>query len=286
MLIPFQWIGLFATLTVFAVMFAIGLMLGREQVAAALERRVVLAAVVFAVVVPVPVVAVLALEAFALKGPVAVGIVLMAISPGAPVALRRALDAGGSREFAPALHLAIVLLAVVTVPASVAILDWIFAADFTVTPFHIGRQVFFAQLLPMALGAALRAVRPALAARLEAPLGRVANVLLLLLVIALLADLPSIIAAVGWAPTIAGVGITLCALAIGAAFAWRDAEVRPAAAVAAAMRNPGLALVIATVNHAPPGVTAAVIGYALGLGATMVAFVQWSKRRGSNGGRT
>ncbi len=160
MLIPFQWIGLFATLTVFAVMFAIGLMLGREQVAAALERRVVLAAVVFAVVVPVPVVAVLALQAFAVKGPVAVGIVLMAISPGAPVALRRALDAGGNREFAPALHLAIVMLAVVTIPASVAILDWIFAADFTVTPFHIGRQVFFAQLLPMALGAALRAVRP------------------------------------------------------------------------------------------------------------------------------
>jgi len=30
MLIPFQWIGLFATVTVFAVMFAIGLMLGRE----------------------------------------------------------------------------------------------------------------------------------------------------------------------------------------------------------------------------------------------------------------
>jgi BASS family bile acid:Na+ symporter len=279
MLIPFQWIGLFATLTVFAVMFAIGLMLGREQVAAALERRVVLAAVVFAVVVPVPVVAVLALKAFALKGPVAVGIILMAISPGAPVALRRALDAGGNRAFAPALHLAIVMLAVVTVPASIAILDWIFAADFTVTPFHIGRQVFFAQLLPMALGAALRALRPILAAKLEAPLGRVGNVLLLLLALMVLADLPSIIAAVGWVPTIAGVGMTLCALAIGAAFAWRDAEVRPAAAIAAAMRNPGLALVIATVNRVPPDVIAAVIGYALGLGVTIVAFVQWSKRR-------
>ena len=35
------------------------------------------------------------------------------------------------------------------------------------------------------------------------------------------------------------------------------------AAIAAAMRNPGLALVIATVNHVPPAVTAAVIGYAL-----------------------
>jgi BASS family bile acid:Na+ symporter len=279
MLIPFQWIGFFATLTVFAVMFAIGLMLGREQIAAALQRRVVLAAVVFAVVVPVPVLAVLALKVFGLKGPVAVGIVLMAISPGAPVALRRALDAGGSREFAPALHLAIVMLAVVTVPVSIAILDWIFAADFTVTPLHIGRQVFFAQLLPMALGASLRAIRPALAARLEAPLGRVGNVLLLLLGIALLIDLPPIVAAVGWVPTIAGVAMTLCALAVGAAFAWRDAEVRPAAAIAAAMRNPGLALVIATVNHAPPGVTAAVIGYALGLAVTIIAFLQWHKRR-------
>jgi BASS family bile acid:Na+ symporter len=279
MLVPFRWIGLVATVTVFAVMFAIGLMLGREQIAAALQRRVVLAAVVFAVVVPVPAIAVLAVKAFALKGPVAVGIVLMAISPGAPIALRRALDAGGNREFAPALHLAIVMLAVVTVPATIAVLDWIFAADFTVTPFQIGRQVFFAQLLPLALGAALRAVRPALAARLEAPLGRVGNFLLLALGIMLLVDAPAIVAAVGWTPMIAGVAMTVCALAIGAAFAWHDADVRPAAAVAAAMRNPGLALVIATVNRAPPDVTAAVIGYALGLAVTIVAFLQWCKRR-------
>jgi len=279
MLIPFQWIGLFASVTVFAIMFALGLMLGREQIQAALQRRVLLVAVVFAVVVPVPAIAVVGLKAFALKGPVAVGIVLMAISPGAPVALRRALDAGGSREFAPALHLAIVMSSVLTIPATVVILDWIFATDFAVTPLHIGRQVFFAQLLPLALGAALNAVRPALAAGLEAPLRRVGNSLLLALGIMLLVDLPPIIAAVGWTPMIAGVIITVCALAIGAAFAWRDADVRPAAALAAAMRNPGLALVIATVNRAPPDVTSAVIGYALGLGVTIIAFLQWHKRR-------
>jgi bile acid:Na+ symporter, BASS family len=279
-LIPFQWIGLFAVATVFVVMLSLGLMLGREQILAAMQRRVVLAAAVFAVMVPVPAVAVLWVKGFGLVGPVAAGIVLMAISPGAPIALRRALEAGGHREFAPALHLAIVTLAVVTVPASVAILDWIFAADFTVTPAHIGRQVFFAQLLPLALGAALRAFGPALAARLEPPLARVGSVLLLVLGVFLLVDSPAIIADVGWAPTIAGVGMTVCALAIGWAFAWRDVEVRPAAAVAAAMRNPGLALVIATVNHAPPGVTSAVIGYTLGLAATIVAFLQWRKRSG------
>ena len=109
----------------------------------------------------------LVVKLFGRRGLVAAGIVLMAISPGAPVALRRALDAGGDRAFAPALHLAIVALAVVTVPLTVAILDWIFVKDFEVTPLHIGKQVFFAQLLPMALGAALRAWRPQFAAKLE-----------------------------------------------------------------------------------------------------------------------
>jgi bile acid:Na+ symporter, BASS family len=279
MFIPFQWIGLFATVTVFAVMFALGLMLGREQVTAAFQRRVVLLSVVFAVVVVVPALAVLALNAFGLKGPIAVGIVLMIISPGAPVALRRALDAGSSREFAPALHLVIVMLAVLTVPATVAILDWIFAVDFNVTPLHIARQVFFAQLLPLALGAMLHAMRPTLAARLEAPLSRFGNWLLLALAAMVLVDLPSIVAAVGWTPMIAGVAVTLCALVVGWVFAWRDADVRPAAAIAAAMRNPGLALVIATVNRAPPDVTATVIGYALGLGVTLVVALQWHKWR-------
>jgi bile acid:Na+ symporter, BASS family len=279
MLIPFQWIGLFATVTVFAVMFALGLMLGREQITAAIQRRVVLLSVVFAVVVVVPALAVLGLNALGLKGPVAVGIVLMVISPGAPVALRRALDAGGNREFAPSLHLVIVLLAVLTVPATVAILDWIFAVDFNVTPLHIARQVFFAQLVPLALGALLHAVRPALAARWESPLARIGNWLLLAMGVMVLADLPSIVAAVGWTPMIAGAAVTPCALAIGWAFAWHDREVRPAAAIAAAMRNPGLALVIATVNRAPPDVTATVIGYALGLGLALVAALQWHKRR-------
>ncbi len=282
MLIPLQWIGLFAVATVFVVMFALGLMLGREQIAAALERRVVLVAVIFAVVVPIPAIAVLIVK-FLQPGPaISVGIILMAISPGAPVALRRALDAGGDRRFAPALHLAIVLLAVLTVPASVLILDWIFSKEFTVTPFDIGRQVFFAQLLPLALGAALRAWRPALAQRLEPRAGRIGNLLLVLLGVMALVDLPSILRQIGWIPSVAGFFMTIVALAVGSAFAGRDAEVRPAAAVAAAMRNPGLALLIATLNRAPPGVTEAIIGYAIGLAIAIVLYLQWRKRVSSD----
>ncbi len=283
MLIPFEWIGPIAAMGIFTVMFSLGLLLGREQFAAALERRVVMAAIVFAVVVPVPSLAVLAVKIFSLKGAVAAGIVLVAISPGAPVALRRSIDAGGHRDFAPALHLAIVLLAVVTVPATMRILDWVFGKDFDAPPYHIGRQIFFAQLLPLALGASLRAWRPAIAARIEPPLARLGNLLIVLVAIMGIVDFPSIHAAVGWTPAIAGALMTVIALAVGAAFAGGDPEVRTAGAVAAAMRNPGIALVLATVNRMPPGVTAAIFAYALGMGIAMIAFMRWRKGRRPTG---
>ncbi len=280
MIIPLQWIGFFAIGAVFVVMFTLGLMLGREQIAAALARRVVLTAVIFAVVVPIPVLAVLVVRVFDLSPAIAAGIVLMAISPGAPVALRRALDAGGDPHFAPALHLAIVMLAVVTVPVSVEILDWIFSAQFHVSALDVARQVFFAQLLPLALGAALRHWKPALAKALEPRMARAGNALLLVLGAMALVDLPSIIRQIGWIPSAAGFGMTITALAVGAAFAFRVPEVRPAAAVAAAMRNPGLALLIASLNNAKPEVIASILGYAIGLAIAMVVFLQWRKRAG------
>jgi BASS family bile acid:Na+ symporter len=277
-LIPLQWIGLFGLVTVFTVMLALGLMLGREQIAAALERRVVLAAVIFGVLVPIPALAVLVVMLFQPSSPVAAGIVLMAISPGSPVALRRALDAGGDPRFAPTLHLSIVMLAVLTVPLSIVILDWIFSRDLAVTPFDVGRQVFFAQLLPLAIGAALRAWKPALAQALQPRLARLGSLLLIVLTAMVLADVPSIIRHVGWMPTIAGFAMTVVALGVGAAFAGRDASARPAAAVAAGMRNPGLALLIATLNRAPPAVLEGIIGYAVGLALALLVYLQWRKR--------
>jgi BASS family bile acid:Na+ symporter len=273
------WLTLSAAISVFAVMVSLGLLIGREQFAAAFERRMVLAAIAFAVIVPVPVCAVLFVKFLGLRGAVAAGIVLMSISPGAPVALRRAIDVGDRARFAPTLHLAIVLLAVVTVPLSIAVLDLVFDAAFRVTPAVIARQVFVAQLLPLGIGASIRAFLPRVASWLQPKLTRLSNVLLLALLAACLYTLWPMLSDIGWAPTLGGVVLTAVALLIGTLSAGRDADARPPAAVAVAMRNPGLALLIATVNGAPPTVTAAVFGYALGAVAVVTAYVLWRGRR-------
>ena len=273
------WLAALIGAAVFAVMFSLGLMMGREQITAARQRGGVLGMALFAALLPVPLLAVLLVKLAGITGVVAAGILLMAISPGAPIAIRRAIEAGGEREFAPALHLVIVALAVVTVPASLAILDALYQQDFAISPFDVARQVFFSQLLPLGLGAAMRAWRPLVAARLEAPLARATNLTLLALVALLLTVLWPLLAEVGWVPFVAGVALTLCALAVGAASAARDAAARPVAAVAAAMRNPGLALLIAAVNKMPGAVVASVFGYALGLALVVSAFVMWHGQR-------
>src|SRR5262245_48010844 len=260
-------------------MLSLGLLIDRDQFAAALQRRMVLAAIVFAVIVPLPGLAVLFVKLLGLKGPVAAGIVLMSISPGAPVALRRAIDVGGHARFAPTLHLTIVMLAVVTVPASIALLDLIFRVGFKVTPLDIARQVFAAQLLPLAVGASIRAFLPRTAAWLEPRLTRLSNVMLLVLLAACVYTLWPLLREIGWIPAIAGMVLTACALLIGTIFAARAADARPSAAVAVAMRNPGLALLIATVNRAPSAVTASVFGYALGAVAVVTAYVLLQSQR-------
>lgn len=273
------WLALLIAAVVYCVMFSFGLMIGREQIAAALRRRGVLAFALFAVLVPVPAAAVLAVWLLGLKGVVAAGILLMAISPGAPVALRRALEAGGGAPFAPALHLAILAFAVLSVPLSLAALSAMFGRTFAVSPLDVAHQVFFAQLLPLGLGAALRAWQPATAARLEGPLARVTNPALVAALALLVVVLWPRLVEVGWAPLVAGVGLTACALALGAACAWRDPVARRVAAVAAALRNPGLALLMATVNRMPSGVVASVVGYTLGAALVVTAFVLWQARR-------
>jgi BASS family bile acid:Na+ symporter len=161
----------------------------------------------------------------------------------------------------------------------VAILDALFSADFQVTYLQIGKQVFFVQLLPLLLGALLRYLKPDLATWLEPRAARLGNRLVVVFTAILLIDIVPIVASIGYVPTLAGAGMAIFALAIGGLFAGNDAQARPAAAIAVAMRNPGLALVIAEANHAPPAVTAVVLGYTVGVALVVSGFLGWKRRQ-------
>src|SRR5512147_1267082 len=119
-IVPGWLLSTVAVATVFTVMFDLGLAIVPGEFRWVLQKPSQLARGLFSVLVAVPALAWLVARAFDLPRPAEVGMMLMAIAPGAPVALRRSLGAGGHRAFAPALQIAVAALAVVSMPLWIA----------------------------------------------------------------------------------------------------------------------------------------------------------------------
>jgi len=196
--VPEWLLSAVAALTLFAVMFDLGLIIVPGEFRWVAERPSLMAKALFAVVVAVPAIAWAVARVMDLPRAAEIGIMLMAIAPGAPVALRNALVAGGHRAFAPALQISLAIVAIASMPLFVAAFDEYYAGEASVDPRHLARQVFFAQLLPLALGVATMRLWPAAAGRVEPALRKAATLLLVLLAVLALAGVWEIVIGAGW----------------------------------------------------------------------------------------
>jgi len=276
--IPQSLLTAVAVATVFAVMFDLGLAIVPGEFRWVVARPALAAKALFSVLVAVPAIAWAVARALELPRPAEVGIVLMAISPGAPVALRRSLGAGGHRSFAPALQIAVAALAVVSMPLSISALDEYYGANATAAPAALARQVFVAQLLPLGLGILMRRLSLAGAEWLEPRLRRLAGALLVALLALVLIDVWKVVVDAGPRVVAAIVVITALALAVGHALAGPEPATRTATAISSGARNAGLALLVATLNAAAPAIVATVFAYLLVSAATIIPYVAWRRR--------
>lgn len=282
--IPEQILTLIAAATVFAVMLDLGLGIVLGEFRWVLRHPGLVARGLFAVLIAVPALALVLVRAFDLPRGVEIGIVLMAISPGAPVALRRSLGAGGHRAFAQALQVFVTTLAVVSMPVSISALNHLYGGRASLDPWEVARQVFIAQLFPLGVGILLRRIAPDVTARVEPFLKRLATLLLIVLLVLVLINIAPMLLGTRSGVAIAIVVLTALAAAVGHALGGPLPATRTAVAVCAAARNPGLALLVATLNNAPPGVVATVFVYLVISALTLIPYVAYTRRRGSGAG--
>jgi BASS family bile acid:Na+ symporter len=268
-------------LTVFCVMFGIGLGLGPGDLRRAWRSPGPVLRGLLAVLVAVPVLAVIIVRALGLPEVAQAGIVLMAMSPGAPVALRRSLEASGSGAFAPGLQICIALLAVLSMPLSIAVLNRLYGAHASVLPAQVMSQVFVAQLLPLGLGIAFRRAFAALATRVEPHVARAGTVLLLATVAVGLVILGEATLRAGLPVLAASALVTAAALGAGHLLGGPAPATRTAVAIISAARNPGLALLVATLNAAPPQVTATILAYLVVSAIVITPYALWRHRTGA-----
>ena len=278
--IPEQILTIAAAATVFTVMFDLGLAIVIGEFRWIWGHPALVAKALFSVLIAVPAVAIAVVHAFDLSRAAEIGIVLMAISPGAPVALRRSLDAGGHRSFAPALQIMVAILAVLAMPLWIAALNEFYGGRASIATRELARQVFVAQLLPLGLGMLARAALPAAATWLQPRLARVANLLLIVLTLLVVIDVFGAVVDAGWRIALAIVIITALALAVGHRLGGSDPATRSAVAISSAARNPGLALLVAALNRAPPEINATILAYLVVSALTVLGYVIWRRRLG------
>ena len=276
--IPDWLLSAAAAATLFAVMFDLGLSVVPREFRWVIERPRVMARALFSVLVAVPAIAWIVARAFDIPRSAEIGIMLMALAPGAPVALRRTLDAGGHAAFAQALHIALAILAILSMPLGIAALDEYYGIATTVDPRHLARQVFAAQLLPLGLGVLARHFWHARIRPFESAIRKLASLLLLALVVLVLINVWETIGGAGLRVAAAVIAITMLSLAAGHGLGGPDPTTRTATAIFSGARNAGLALLVATLNDAAAPVVAAVLATFVLSAFTILPYAMWRRR--------
>jgi len=224
----------------------------------------------------VPVISALLVMALGAVEPVAIALVLLAVSPAAPLMRKKAAKVSGDDDYAPSLQLVLASLSIATVPLSLALLSALFPAHQAhVSPWAVARQVGQAQILPLLAGMALRAASPTWADRLARPLGKVAGLLLAAIAVLVLVMQGKLLLLVGIGGYVAVVLAAVAAILLGHLMGGPRPSTRTALAIACAVRNPGIALLVVQLNFPGRGAGAVVLTYVLVSAVLLAMYGKW-----------
>ena len=275
----------FFTVTIFSLMFAIGINSSLEQLTSLWRKPELLLRSLLAAIVLVPLVAFILLWLLDLPPAVATGLALLAAAPGAPVMTRRSQMAGADPTYVTSLQLTLAMLAVLVTPLTLAVFYSLFELPIgRVSPFHVLLQVGKVTILPVIAGLLIQRFVPRIAASIARPVQVIANALFLLLVVlpvVILAITPDLrqmlnLGGLSWSAILI---MAAAAIAVGHFLGGPTRQQRSALAVACVARNIGLALFIAALLDYGQMFIPTVLAYALFGFTVAFPYSLWSKRR-------
>lgn len=281
-----QWVGLLNVTALAAIMLSMGLQVQVHEVWAAARPGRLVALCVLANYVLVPIAVLVLLSLFQASPLVSIGFLILAICPGAPIAPPMSGIAKGNLPLAVSMMVLLASLSSILSPALLSLLAPQVApnADIQIDILAIARILVVAQLAPLAFGLAVHFWWPKFSARLESPLQKVANVLLIALIGVIIATQFQMLIDI---KTKAWIGMTVllgASLAIGWICGSPKLGDQKTIALTTANRNVAVGLVIATRSFADTPAVVAVVAYGLFsiLGSLVIAVMLRRKQAGSS----
>lgn len=260
-----RWINLLVTLTLIAMMVAIGMSVSLADVmATARDWRLMLrAAMANYVLVPVATIALLLL--FHAKPMVSAGFLILAVCPGAPYGPPLTAIARGNVAISVGLMIVLAASSALAAPLMLAA-AMPFVSGETTLEFNAGRLVstlLATQLAPLCVGMGLRSQRPALAARLLPAANLISKVLNLAAISLILAVQFRLFLEIRPMAFVGMFALLLASLAAGWLLGGPTVEGRKTMALTTSLRNAGVSMVIAAGSFPRTPALTAVLAYAL-----------------------
>jgi BASS family bile acid:Na+ symporter len=262
---PAQIVNLLTVAGLVAMMLSMGFKVTLEEVTVSITKPRLVVAGLVANFVLVPAATLGLLYVFRPDPMVSVGFLILAVCPAAPVGPPFAAVAKGDVPYATGQMVVLAGLSAVLAPALLGLFlpRLVPASDLRIDYLGIVRTLLVSQMLPLAVGLGLHHRALKLTGRIAKPVGLLANLLLLgVVVLVLVREFESLatIRLRGWC----GMFLLLAAsLGIGWLCGGPGRARRKALAVTTAARNAAVALVIVSANFAETAAVTAVVAFAL-----------------------
>jgi BASS family bile acid:Na+ symporter len=269
-------------LSVLLTVLGMGLAASWDDVTYLLRKPGLLARSFLSMFVIMPVICVCAALYFHLPPAIKVALVALAISPVPPFVPKKELVFAGQRAYTISLLSLAAMLSIVFVPVVSSLFGQWFNHPAEVSAGKVAQIVGMTILIPLLVGIALRAWKPAFAARAAQPAGVAGLLLLVVCCVPIIIRLwPLVSSFFGDGTLVILALIALAGTAVGHLLGGPDAGHRKVLALSTSARHPAVAITIATSAY-PEGKLAlgAVLLYVVVVTIVTVPYVLWSKGRG------
>ena len=261
--------------------FALGLRVSFQETSHLIHRPSLLVRSVVSMNVVMPLFAAALVSLFSLNPAIKVALILLSISPIPPLLPKRELKAGGGSSFTFSLLVTEAVLAILFVPASVAILGAAFGKQARVSTAEIVLVVLISVLIPLGAGMLIRRTTLGVADRIAKPISLIATVLLASsLIPALFVAMPAVVSLIGNGTLAAVTAFILAGLAAGHMLGGPEPENRTVLALATASRHPAVALTTANASFPEEKlVLAAIVLYLIVNTLLLLPYIVWRRRQ-------
>ena len=276
---PKQAVTLVLQIALILMVASAGLRANWHDVVATLGRPVGLVRAIIAVNVVVPLVAVLMCMALPISPGIKFAIVMMAVSPLAPVLPAKLLKEGSDASRVIGLYALMIALAVAIIPATILLLNSIFALELRTPVSAIAKLVAMSVILPLALGMGVAALSPKLAERIAGPANVIGSFLLAgAFILIVLSQGSGILKLIGDGAVLAMAVTVTAAIVGGHLLGGPNVMQRKSLAIAAAARHPGIAAVIVKANYDDKGILLTLMLFVVTSVVVTACYEYWLKR--------